>query len=203
PKPPTRGQGGGRQQLVRLTRPHGGGRRQTALKRLQVRDEPARCRGAASAFPGRKHGFVSRPSELWCPGSLPHGTVPAVGGLGETPPLPPSSPPPPSPEANRPEGWRRRRFFLNTSCRRGYTEARRSSPEAEGAWPVQESTAVLQGYLERALTGDAEARQRLLELTRDRLMGHASRLLHGHFARLEPFAQTDDVVQQLYVKILR
>jgi RNA polymerase sigma-70 factor (ECF subfamily) len=66
-----------------------------------------------------------------------------------------------------------------------------------------ESTAVLQGQLERALTGDAEARQRLLELTRDRLMRHARRFLHGNYARLEPFAQTDDVVQQLYLKILQ
>ena len=66
-----------------------------------------------------------------------------------------------------------------------------------------ESTAVLQGQLERAVTGDAAARRRLLELTRDRLMHHARRLLHGRYARLEPFAQTDDVVQQLFVKILR
>jgi RNA polymerase sigma factor (sigma-70 family) len=66
-----------------------------------------------------------------------------------------------------------------------------------------DSTAVLQRHLERAVTGDAGARQRLLELTRDRLMGHARRFLHGSYARLEPFAQTDDVVQQLYVKILR
>jgi RNA polymerase sigma factor (sigma-70 family) len=66
-----------------------------------------------------------------------------------------------------------------------------------------ESTAVLQGQLERAVTGDVEARQRLLELTRDRLMGHARGFLHGRYARLEPFAQTDDVVQQLYIKILQ
>jgi DNA-directed RNA polymerase specialized sigma24 family protein len=66
-----------------------------------------------------------------------------------------------------------------------------------------ESTAVLQGQLECAVTGDAEARQRLLELTRDRLMHHARLLLHGRYARLEPFAQTDDVVQQLYIKILQ
>jgi RNA polymerase sigma-70 factor (ECF subfamily) len=66
-----------------------------------------------------------------------------------------------------------------------------------------ESTAVLQAYLGRAATGDAEARQRLLELTRDRLMGHARHLLHGRYARLEPVAQTDDVVQQLYIKILQ
>jgi RNA polymerase sigma factor (sigma-70 family) len=65
------------------------------------------------------------------------------------------------------------------------------------------STAVLQGQLERAVTGDAEARHRLLELTRDRLMRHARRFLHGRYVRLEPFAQTDDVVQQLYLKILR
>jgi RNA polymerase sigma factor (sigma-70 family) len=66
-----------------------------------------------------------------------------------------------------------------------------------------ESTAFLQGQLERALTGDAAARQRLLELTRDRLMSHARRFLHGRYARLEPLAQTDDVVQQLYIKILQ
>jgi RNA polymerase sigma factor (sigma-70 family) len=66
-----------------------------------------------------------------------------------------------------------------------------------------ESTVVLQGQLERAVTGDAEARQRLLELARDRLMRHARHFLHGQYARLEPFAQTDDVVQQLYIKILK
>jgi RNA polymerase sigma-70 factor (ECF subfamily) len=66
-----------------------------------------------------------------------------------------------------------------------------------------DSTAVLHGQLARAVTGDAEARQRLLELTRDRLMRHARRFLHGHYARLERFEQTDDVVQQLYVKILQ
>jgi RNA polymerase sigma-70 factor (ECF subfamily) len=66
-----------------------------------------------------------------------------------------------------------------------------------------ESTTVLQAQLEQAVTGDAEARQRLLDLTRDRLMRHARHFLHGRYARLEPFAQTDDVVQQLYVKILQ
>ena len=66
-----------------------------------------------------------------------------------------------------------------------------------------ESTTVLQGFLERAITGDVAARQRLLELTRDRLMRHARRFLHGHYARLEPLAQTDDVVQQLFLKILQ
>ena len=66
-----------------------------------------------------------------------------------------------------------------------------------------QSTTVLEGYLERAMTGDVAARQRLLEVTRDRLMRHARRHLHGRHARLEPFEQTDDVVQQLYVKILQ
>jgi hypothetical protein len=51
------------------------------------------------------------------------------------------------------------------------------------------STAVLQRQLERAITGDGEARQRLLEITRNRLMGHARCFLHGSYARLEPFAQ--------------
>ena len=66
-----------------------------------------------------------------------------------------------------------------------------------------DSTAVLQGQLERAITGDVAARRRLLELTRDRLLSHARCFLHGRYARLEPFAQTDDVVQQVYLKILR
>lgn len=66
-----------------------------------------------------------------------------------------------------------------------------------------ESTVVLQGWLERGMSGDAEARQRLLEITRDRLMRQARRQLHGRYARLEPFEQTDDVVQQLYLKILQ
>ena len=66
-----------------------------------------------------------------------------------------------------------------------------------------ETRAVLQASLERAVTGDGEARRRLLELTRDRLVRHARRFLHGRYARLEPLAQTDDVVQQLYVKILQ
>lgn len=74
----------------------------------------------------------------------------------------------------------------------------------EGTWSVRdESTTVLHGFLNLAVSGDAAARRRLLELTRDRLMQHARRLLHGRYARLEPFAQTDDVVQQLYLKILR
>ena len=34
-------------------------------------------------------------------------------------------------------------------------------------------------------------------------MHHARRFLHGRYARLEPFAQTDDVIQQLYLKILQ
>ena len=34
-------------------------------------------------------------------------------------------------------------------------------------------------------------------------MCHARGFLHGRYARLEPFAQTDDVVQQLYLKILQ
>jgi RNA polymerase sigma factor (sigma-70 family) len=72
------------------------------------------------------------------------------------------------------------------------------------AWRMSDqSTAVLRGYLERAVSGDVAARQQLLELTRDRLMRHARRQLHGTHARLEPFEQTDDVVQQLYVKILQ
>jgi RNA polymerase sigma-70 factor (ECF subfamily) len=74
----------------------------------------------------------------------------------------------------------------------------------KGARQVSDQlTAVLQGFLERAITGDVAARQRLLELTRDRLTRHARRLLHGPYTRLEPFAQTDDVVQQVYLKILR
>jgi RNA polymerase sigma-70 factor (ECF subfamily) len=82
--------------------------------------------------------------------------------------------------------------------------AQHFSAATKGTRPMNdESTAVLQSYLQRGLTGDTEARQRLLELTRDRMMRHARRFLHGRYARLEPFAQTDDVVQQLYIKILQ
>src|SRR5262249_43997045 len=66
-----------------------------------------------------------------------------------------------------------------------------------------QSTTVLQGHLERGLTGDAEARQRLLDPPGAGLLHHARLLLHGRYARLEPLAQTDDVVQQLYLKILQ
>ena len=66
-----------------------------------------------------------------------------------------------------------------------------------------DSTAVLQQQLDKALTGDAEARRRLLEIIRDRLVHQARRFLHGRCARLQPIEQTDDVVQELYVKILR
>jgi RNA polymerase sigma-70 factor (ECF subfamily) len=66
-----------------------------------------------------------------------------------------------------------------------------------------ESTAVLRECLEKGISGDAEARQRLLEITRERLMRQARRQLHARYARLEPFEETDDVVQQLYVKILQ
>ena len=52
-----------------------------------------------------------------------------------------------------------------------------------------ESTTVLQGVLERAITGDIAARRRLLDRARDRLMRHARRLrrawrpLRGHVPR--------------------
>jgi hypothetical protein len=36
------------------------------------------------------------------------------------------------------------------------------------------------------MVGDAKARQRLLELTRSRLMGHAWHFLHGSYFRDEP-----------------
>jgi DNA-directed RNA polymerase specialized sigma24 family protein len=51
-----------------------------------------------------------------------------------------------------------------------------------------DSTAALQGQL---------------WLARDRLTRHARRPLHGPYARLGPLAQTDDVVQQRYLKALR
>ena len=59
-----------------------------------------------------------------------------------------------------------------------------------------DSAVVLEGYLERAMTGVAEARQQLLELARDRLMGHARRFLHGTYARLEPLPLADRAAQQ-------
>ena len=59
------------------------------------------------------------------------------------------------------------------------------------------NSAVLKGQLERAVTGDADARQRLLELTRDRLMHHAAAWaaiaarLHPDVARLDQDVNMD------------
>jgi hypothetical protein len=58
---------------------------------------------------------------------------------------------------------------------------------------IDESTSVLQGFLERGLTGDDAARRRL-GLTRDRPMLHAGRFLNGRYAREGSFAQNDKVV---------
>ena len=49
---------------------------------------------------------------------------------------------------------------------------------------------ILQGCLEQGLTGDTEARQRLLELSRDRLMRHARRYLYGRHGRSAPKTTT-------------
>src|SRR5215208_2633990 len=92
---------------------------------------------------------------------------------------------PPYPGGNRPEGQRGRRYLPKPVPRPGYTEAERWA--ARGWRMSDESTAVLQGYLARAMGGDAAARRRLLEVTRDRLMRHARRHLHGSHARLKPF----------------
>jgi hypothetical protein len=79
------------------------------------------------------------------------------------------------------------RIFAEYLPRPAYTEARPSSAGEKGAWRVSDqSTTVLQGYLDRAVTGDVAARQRLLELTHDRLMRHARRHLHGSQATRFP-----------------
>src|SRR5262245_10551473 len=108
-----------------------------------------------------------------------------------------------TPGSNSPEGYRPSGFFRDT-CLDSNKLKRSIRAAAKGACPVNDtSTTVLQGHLRRAMTGDPEARQQLLEVVRDRLMRHACCFLHGRYARLEPFAQTDDVVQQLYIKILQ
>jgi hypothetical protein len=51
-----------------------------------------------------------------------------------------------------------------------------------------ESTTVLEGFLERAITGDGATRQQLLELTRDRLMSHARR--YARLSQARPAARS-------------
>jgi RNA polymerase sigma factor (sigma-70 family) len=63
-------------------------------------------------------------------------------------------------------------------------------------------TSQLQEWIRRTNVGDPQAREDLLGHTRDRLMRIARRMLHGPHARLEVLEQTDDVVQELYLRLL-
>src|SRR5262249_25647822 len=62
------------------------------------------------------------------------------------------------PRRQPPRGMAPPRIFLDHRSRLELNEAQRSSPGEKGVWPgSDESTAVLQGQLERASKGDAEA----------------------------------------------
>jgi hypothetical protein len=80
-----------------------------------------------------------------------------------------------TPAATAPRDSAEPAFFPTTSPDSGKLGRGTRRPARGGVAVSDESTAVLQGVLERAAAGDAEARRRLLELTRDRLTGQPSR----------------------------
>jgi RNA polymerase sigma factor (sigma-70 family) len=63
-------------------------------------------------------------------------------------------------------------------------------------------TSQLQEWISRINAGESKAREELLTHTRGRLLRIAHRMLHGRHVRLESLEQTDDVVQDLYVRLL-
>ncbi len=63
------------------------------------------------------------------------------------------------------------------------------------------TTSELTATLARLASGDAAARERLFEETQARLRRLASRMLHGGFARVEKFEQTDDVMQTMFLRL--
>src|SRR5262245_50694137 len=79
-----------------------------------------------------------------------------------------------TPAATAPRDSARGDFCQNPSLDRGKLKRSARRP-GEGWCMSDQSTTVLEGYLQRAMSGDAAARQRLLEVTRDRLMRHARR----------------------------
>jgi RNA polymerase sigma-70 factor (ECF subfamily) len=63
-------------------------------------------------------------------------------------------------------------------------------------------TVELQACLDRLNAGDPAGRDRLLEYARDRLLRLARKML-GDFARVRQFEETDDVVQNTLVRLVR
>ncbi len=57
--------------------------------------------------------------------------------------------------------------------------------------------------LARLAAGDPAAREQLLVRTQQRLQRLASKMLHGGFSRLERFEQTDDVMQSMFLRLLK
>ncbi len=64
------------------------------------------------------------------------------------------------------------------------------------------STAQLEGWLQRLHAGDAAARDRLIEHVCDRLRRLTRKMLKG-FARVRRYAETDDVLQNALMRLLR
>ena len=67
----------------------------------------------------------------------------------------------------------------------------------------EDTSAVIESWLLRLHRGDPEAREALLARTQQRLERMARKMLHGGFARLGGFEQTMDVVQDVYLRLLK
>jgi RNA polymerase sigma factor (sigma-70 family) len=67
----------------------------------------------------------------------------------------------------------------------------------------EDSSALLQGLLDRLRRGDREARRLLLERACERLRRLAGRMLHGSFADLARRHEVDSVVHETWVRLLQ
>lgn len=65
------------------------------------------------------------------------------------------------------------------------------------------TTSELNAALVKLAAGDPTAREQLLVRTQQRLQRLASKMLHGGFSRVEKFEQTDDVVQTMFLRLLK
>src|SRR5262245_13923605 len=67
----------------------------------------------------------------------------------------------------------------------------------------EDSSALLQGLLDRLRQGDREARRLLLERACERLRRLAGRMLHGSFPELARRHEVDSVVHETWVRLLQ
>lgn len=68
---------------------------------------------------------------------------------------------------------------------------------------MEDSSVVIQSWLQKLQQGDPQAREELLARTHNRLERMTRKMLHGSFERLSNSEQTMDVVQNVYLRLLK